>query len=73
MLMLRLSARCFHQFSNPDACVTSVGSVSCQMLVLSVEVSHQQYDADSVSALSYADIVPAEALHDLPTANAVRY
>ena len=60
--MLRLTARCFHQFSDPDACVTSGGSVSCQMLVLSVEVFNQLSDADSVPSLSYADIVPAEAV-----------
>jgi hypothetical protein len=69
--MLKLPAWCFHQFSNPDACVTSGGSVSCQMLVLSVEVFNQPSDADSAPALFDADIVPAEALHDLSNANAV--
>ncbi len=41
------------------------------MLVLSVEVFNQPSDADSAPALFDADIVPAEALHDLSNANAV--
>ncbi len=42
------------------------------MLVLSVEVFNQLSDADSVPALFDADIVTADALHDLSNA-AVRY
>jgi hypothetical protein len=70
--MQRLSAWCFYQFSNPDACVNSGGSVSCQTLLLSVEVFSQLSDADSVPALSVADIVPVEAFHDL-SKTAVRH
>jgi hypothetical protein len=42
------------------------------MLVLSVEVYSQLSDADSVPALFVADIVPAEAFHDL-SKTAVRH